>query len=154
MKKINSNLFKLAMSKFATGVTVITININGSFLGKTINSFASLSLSPPLILFSLDRKSSSLMDYQNSKYIGINILSDNQRNISNYFSNKKPNWNDTGKFLSKNNIPMIEGSVANINSKKIKTIEEGDHVIFICKINEILIDNKKKPLIYLDSKYL
>ena len=68
MKKINSNLYKLAMSKFATGVTVVSINYNNNYIGKTVNSFSALSLDPPLVLFSLDKKSSSIQQYKNSKY--------------------------------------------------------------------------------------
>ena len=56
MKKINSALFKKALSKFATGITIITMSQKENFLGKTVNSFASLSLNPPLVLFSLDKK--------------------------------------------------------------------------------------------------
>ena len=63
MINTNSNLFKLAMSKFATGVTVISMNKRNEYLGKTVNSFASLSLNPPLILFSLDKNSSSIKEY-------------------------------------------------------------------------------------------
>ena len=80
MKKINSKLFKLAMSKFATGVTIVTLNNKGLFTGKTVNSFASLSLDPSLVLFSLDKNSSSLNNYKKAKYLGINILSYRQKN--------------------------------------------------------------------------
>ena len=55
MKKINSFLFKSVMSKFITGVTIITINKNNNYIGKTVNSFASISLNPPLVLFSLEK---------------------------------------------------------------------------------------------------
>ena len=152
MKKINLNLFKQSMSKFVTGVTVITINDN-KFIGKTVNSFSSLSLTPPLILFSLDKKSSSINSFKKSTYMGVNILSKKQINISNYFSLKKSKWNHTEHFLTNKNIPMIKNCVANLNCKKIKTINQGDHIIFICKVTEIMIDNSKKPLIYFNSKY-
>ena len=154
MNKINNNLFKLAMSKFATGVTVVSVNKKGNFIGKTVNSFASLSLDPPLVLFSLDKKSSSLNIFKKTMFLGINILSKSQKNTSNYFSTKSPNWNNTKNFITKNHVPMIYGSVANIECKKVKMINQGDHVIFICKVNEILIHKTKKPLIYLNSKYL
>ena len=131
MKKININYFRESMSKFATGITVITLNKNGIYIGKTVNSFASLSLKPPLVLFSLDKKSSSLSDYKKTKYLGINILSNKQKPISNYFSSKKPKWNDTKFFLSKNKVPMIKNCIANLNCKKIKNINIGDHVILI-----------------------
>ena len=153
MDKINSNLFRLAMSKFATGVTVITINKNDRFIGKTVNSFASLSLTPPLILFSLDKKSSSLKYFKKTSFLGINILSKNQKKLSNYFSTKQPAWNDTPNILSENNVPLINNCIANLECKLIKLISQGDHIIFICQINLLKVDKKKKPLVYLDSKY-
>jgi flavin reductase (DIM6/NTAB) family NADH-FMN oxidoreductase RutF len=154
MNKINSNLFKLAMSKYATGVTIITIDSKEKYFGKTVNSFASLSLKPPLILFSLDKKSSSLNIFKKSSFFGINILSKNQKKLSNYFSMKNPLWKNTPFTLSKNNVPLVNNCVANIDCKKIKLINQGDHIIFICKINTVKINEKKKPLIYLNSKYI
>ena len=155
MKKINLILFKKSLSKFATGVTIITIKKDGVMLGKTVNSFAALSLKPPLVLFSLDKKSSSIEKYLNAKNIGINLLSNKQKNISKYFSLKNSSWNNT-KYIAtkKNSIPMIKDCVANFHSKKYKVIKAGDHFLFICKILEIQIDNTKKPLIYFNSKYL
>ena len=154
MNKINSNIFKLAMSKYATGVTIVTINNKEKYLGKTVNSFAALSLKPPLILFSLDKKSSSLNIFKKSSFIGINILSKNQNKLSNYFSLKNSLWKNTPSTLSKNNVPLIKNCVANIDCKKIKLINLGDHILFICKVNTIKINEKKKSLIYLNSKYI
>ena len=115
MKKINSYNFKNSMSKFATGVTVVSINDNNTFIGKTVNSFSSLSLKPPLVLFSLDKKSSSLIKFKNKSYIGINILSIKQKKLSENFANKKSQWCNTQYFLSKNNVPMIKNSVVNLS---------------------------------------
>jgi len=154
MKKINSSLFKSIMSKFVTGVTIITIKNNNNYIGKTVNSFASISLNPPLVLFSLEKKSSFIKDYAKSSFFGINILSRNQKKLSIYFSKVKPKWEDIKFFLSKNNNPLIEGSIANLNCKKIKTINQGDHIIFICKILEGQINTKLRPLVYLNSNYL
>jgi flavin reductase (DIM6/NTAB) family NADH-FMN oxidoreductase RutF len=154
MKKINSKLFKLAMSKFATGVTVISINKNHEFIGKTVNSFAALSLDPPLVLFSLDKKSTSLRDFKKSSFLGINFLSKNQKNLSKYFSTKKPSWKDISYVLSKNKTPLIKHCVTNIDCKIVKLINQGDHTIFICEICFVNIDEKKKPLIYVSTKYI
>ena len=67
---------------------------------------------------------------------------------------KNPIWENTPYTLSKNNVPLIKNCVANIDCKIIELIAQGDHVIFICRINEVNIDQKKKPLIYLGSKYI
>jgi len=154
MKKINSNLFKLAMSKFATGVTIITINKKNKYIGKTVSSLASLSLNPPLILFSLDKTSTSLKDYKYATFIGVNILSKKQKNLSDHFSKKTPKWSNTKYFLSNYGTPMIKDSVANLNCRKVKTTIQGDHTIFICKIVDIKINKKENSLIYLNSKYI
>ena len=87
MKKINSYLFKSAMSTFTTGVTIITINNNNNYIGKTINSFASISLKPPQILFSLEKKSTSVENFVKSPFFGINILSRKQKKSSVIFQN-------------------------------------------------------------------
>ena len=142
------------MSKFATGITVITLNKNNIYIGKTVNSFASLSLKPPLVLFSLDKKSSSLNEFKKTKFLGINILSNKQKPISNYFSSKKPKWNDTKFFLSENKVPMIKDSIVNLSCKKIKNINIGDHIMLVCEVTHVLIKNSNKPLIYFNSKYL
>jgi flavin reductase (DIM6/NTAB) family NADH-FMN oxidoreductase RutF len=154
MKKINSKLFKQAMSKFATGITVITINNKNQYIGKTVNSFAALSLKPSLVLFSLDKKSTSLKFYNISKYIGINILTSKQKKISSHFSLKNPQWDSTNSFITSNNLPMILDALVNLECKKIKTISQGDHIIFICEIINLKINDKFKPLIYLNSEYI
>tara|TARA_Y100000590_G_scaffold135213_1_gene154682 strand:- start:559 stop:1026 length:468 start_codon:yes stop_codon:yes gene_type:complete len=154
MKKINNKNFKKALSKFSTGVTIISINYNNNFLGKTVNSFASLSLKPPLVLFSLDKKSTSLKKYMESNNIGISILAKNQKRLSKIFANKNKNWNLAKYFLSKNNIPMIEKSLVNLLCKKNKTLANGDHIIFICEVKEVLINERLKPLIYVNNKYI
>jgi len=154
MKKINSYLFKSIMSTFTTGVTIITINNNNNYFGKTVNSFASISLKPPQILFSLEKKSAYLKYFLASSFIGINILSKKQKKLSIYFSKLKSKWGDTKFFLSKDNVPLINGSVSNLNCKNIKTISQGDHIIFICEILEGQINKKLRPLIYFNSNYL
>ena len=88
MKKTNIKNFKKTLSKFITGITVVCVKKNNKIYGKTVNSFNSLSLKPPLVLFSLGNYSSSLNVFSESKYLSINILSKNQKKISECFSGK------------------------------------------------------------------
>ena len=94
MKKINKDNFKKTLSAFATGITVVATKYNSILYGKTINSFSSLSLSPPLVLFSLDNKSSKLNIFKKCETITINILSNKQQLVSNNFAKKTPDWHD------------------------------------------------------------
>lgn len=154
MKKISGNNFKKTLSKFATGVTVVVTSKNSIYYGKTINSFSSLSLSPPLVLFSLDTKSSKLNIFKNSETVSINILSKNQKNISNNFAQKNPDWHDIDYDILKNGNPIIKNCLSNLDCKIINKIKKGDHIIFICKVINVAINEKLKPLIYFNSKYL
>ncbi len=154
MNKINIAIFKKVLSKFATGITVVTINYEGKYIGKTVNSFSALSLNPPLVLFSLDNKASSINKFKNSKFLCINILGKKQINISNNFAKKNAIWKNTKFELSEYKTPIIKSSLANLECKKIKLLKEGDHIIFICKVIRASYNDKLKPLLYFNSNYI
>ena len=154
MKKVNLKIFKKTLSKFTTGITVIATNKNSNLYGKTINSFTSLSLSPPLVLFSLDIKSSKLKIFNNSKFISINILSKKQKLISDNFAKTTPDWNNIDYKLLKNGNPIIKNCISNLDCRIMNKIKKGDHIIFICKVLKVMNNDKLKPLIYYNSKYI
>ena len=151
-KKINYKELKKSLSNFTTGIIVIGINHKKKLYGKTINSFSSLSLKPPLILFSLSKKSSSIKKYISSKFISLNILSNKQKKISIHFS-KNDNWHNMSYKLSKKNVPILNDCLTNYICEIKKLSSEGDHYLFICKINNIYYADRCKPLIYSKSKY-
>tara|TARA_X000000368_G_C22839622_1_gene627041 strand:+ start:363 stop:827 length:465 start_codon:yes stop_codon:yes gene_type:complete len=154
MKKINQKNFKKTLSKFSTGVTVIAINNQNKIIGKTVNSFSSLSLSPPLVMFSLDKNSSSINNFKRSKFISINFLSKKQIKISLNFAKKNSKWNETEFFYGQFKTPIIKDCLSNLECITEKLIPMGDHIIFICKVINVLNNNKAKPLIYYNSQYL
>ena len=153
MKKINKKLFKKAVGSFITGVTVIGIKSKEKYIGKTINSFSSLSLEPPLILFSIDKKSSSIRKFKKNIFLSVNILNSKQEFISKRFSEKESDWNSIKFKESKNNTPIINNCLSNIDCKIIEIIPKGDHKIIICKVLEASFNKEKKPLIYFNSTY-
>ena len=153
MNKIKIKNFKKTLSKFVTGVTVVCVKHNNKIYGKTINSFNALSLSPPLVLFSLGHKSSSIEAYSKSKYLSINILSNKQKNLSNHFSKKNPSSLKINFFDGKNNTKMINDCIANLECRLFKKIKMGDHLLFICEVLYVNYNNKLKPLSYFNSKY-
>ncbi|MBI04546.1 MAG: FMN reductase [Pelagibacteraceae bacterium] len=153
MKKINSKIFKKALSMFPTGITIIGINEKNNYIGKTINSFSALSLSPPLILFSLNKKSSSLNSYKKSNFFSVNILSKKQKKMSVIFAKKNVKSNKKFFELGYLNTPIIKNSIVNLECKKTKLISQGDHIIFICEVVFVKYKNNTDPLIYFKSKY-
>ena len=154
MKKINKQNFRKTLSKFSTGITVVATSKDSILYGKTINSFSSLSLSPPLVLFSLDLKSSKLSIFRNSKIISINVLSKKQKYISNNFAKNNPDWEIIEYKLLKNGNPVIKNCISNLDCKIIDKIKKGDHIIFICKVISAHNNDKLEPLIYFNSKYI
>ena len=154
MKKINKINYKKTLSKFPTGVTVIAINSANKPIGKTVNSFTSLSLSPPLILFSLCKKSSSINSFKKTTYLSINVLSKKQKDISINFAKTKSQWKNIKFINSQLNTPIIKNCISNLECKVFKLIPAGDHIIFICRVINILNNHKLTPLIYYNSSYL
>ncbi len=153
MTKISKKYFKKTLSKFVTGITVVCVNDKGNISGKTVNSFNSLSLEPPMVLFSLGNYSSSINTFLKSKYLTINILSNKQKDISNNFSKKKPSTKDINFLNGKKKTILIDNCVANLECKLIDKIKKGDHIIFICQVIATHYNDKLKPLLYYNSQY-
>ena len=153
MKKINVSNYKKTLSKFVTGITVICVKTDNKIIGKTVNSFNSLSLNPPLILFSLGNYSSDLNFFLNTRYLSINILSKKQKKISEQFAKNNPNPKGIDFKYGKNDTALIPNCVANLECRLKDKIKNGDHTIFICKVLNVDFYEKIKPLWYFNSKY-
>ena len=154
MRKTNKNNFKKTLSKFTTGVTVIFAEKNGEVHGKTVNSFNSLSLNPPLILFSLGNYSSSINTFLNSKYLTVNILSQNQKKFSDHFSQKNPDTKKIKFLKGIHNTFFLPNCIGYLECKLIDKIKKGDHIIFICEVLRVKSNDKLKPLNYYNSNYI
>ena len=147
LDKVNS--FKEAMANYPTGVTVVTtIDEKDNPIGLTVNSFASVSLDPLLILWSIDKRVSTYESFLKVDKFAVSILADNQADIAALFASRNTDrfanckWN-----LSANHLPIIHGAAATLQCNVFKRIEAGDHTIFIGEISEITVE-KKSPLVY------
>ena len=153
MKKVNNKNFKKTLSKFSTGITVICVKNNNLIYGKTVNSFTSLSLNPPMVLFSLGNYSSSIKQFSKTKFLSVNILSHKQKKLSENFASSTPKLENIKFIDGKNKTAIIPNCIANLECELIDKIKKGDHILFICKILELQSNDKLKPLIYFNSKY-
>lgn len=134
--------FRHALSQFATGVTVITaLQDDGTFVGVTINSFNSVSLEPPLVLWSLAHKASSMAAFINTgnsdtagTYV-INVLSGDQMELAQRFARPGADRFDQLAFsLSRQGVPVFAGSVAWFECRHRSRYTEGDHDIFVGQV--------------------
>ena len=134
---------------FATGVAVVTTqNENSPPSGMTINSFSSVSLDPPLILWSLSLDSARLETFQSAEYFAINILSEDQLNLCQHFSSTKSDlFTDIAWQPSTYSQPILHGVVASLECRTWKLYEGGDHIIIL---GEVLAHqhHDKPPLIF------
>lgn len=144
-----------ALSRFATGITVVTVtDRSGQHFGVTVNSFASLSLEPALVLWSLGDVTYALDVFLESDLYIINVLSDDQQHVSNNFAMP----GDFNRFetisytLSEQGLAMLDGSLARFHCHKFKLERIGDHWLFLAQVSRIE-EFPRKPLVYYGSDY-
>ena len=141
--------FKQVMGNYPTGVTVVTtIDQNGEPIGLTVNSFASVSLDPLLILWSIDKRGYSYEAFQKAEQFAVNILSEEQGDICQLFSSRVENRFEHCTWdKSVHSLPILGGSLAVLQCRVYERVEAGDHTIIIGEV--IDIDNQaKNPLLY------
>ena len=152
--------YKKCLSNFATGVTIVTVLDQGNkAYGVTINSFASLSLHPPLILFNLGKHSRIFDQVVAAKYFAVNILSNVQINLSKQFSSFKLSqnidWDMITDFAGPHTgCPILKNSLGYLECENYQRYEGGDHLIFIGKVvNHSVLNTELDPLLYFRSNY-
>jgi flavin reductase (DIM6/NTAB) family NADH-FMN oxidoreductase RutF len=127
---------RAALGQFATGVAVVTTRgLDGRSVGLTINSFSSVSLEPPLVLWSLARRSSSLADFAAARTVAIHVLSAGQEALARRFAAPcADRFAGLARSIGPNGVPLLEGGVARFICTPHDRREAGDHVIFIVRV--------------------
>ncbi|AMA59364.1 flavin reductase family protein [Bradyrhizobium sp. CCGE-LA001] len=141
--------FRNALGTYATGVTIITAAAaDGKPYGLTCNSFASVSLNPPLVLWSLVVYSSSLTVFQNASHFTVNVLGASQQALANKFA-KSSDDKFTGVDWTPGlgGAPVLADSVANFQCRSVNRYYGGDHVIFLGAV-EAYTYSAKEPLLF------
>ena len=153
---MNENLFKEICGNYATGVTVITSFNNNINYGFTANSFTSVSISPFLILFCLNKKANSNKALNIGNHFVVNILSSSQSNICNQFANNNlspsERFSEVKTTSTKNDIKIISDSVGWLECKVKNIVDGGDHYVYIGEAEMGNLSENQNPLIYHNSK--
>jgi flavin reductase (DIM6/NTAB) family NADH-FMN oxidoreductase RutF len=141
--------FRKALSQFATGVTVITTRLaDGSFCALTASSFNSVSLDPPLVLWSLGDKANSLPIFSGNSHYVINVLGEGQAHLAQLFARRTPDpFQHVEYELSRTGHPILKGVSAWFECHNRSRYPEGDHVIFVGEV-ECCAVMPQPPLIF------
>jgi flavin reductase (DIM6/NTAB) family NADH-FMN oxidoreductase RutF len=146
----SSSEFRSALGMFATGVTIVTARtLDGVLMGLTANSFNSVSLSPPLVLWSLARSAASMAAFSKGSHYAINILGADQQNLAIQFAAKQGDRFANVEFTTgTGGAPVIAGAVATFECFNRSRYDEGDHVIFVGEVERCSCQSGASPLLY------
>ena len=147
--------FRTALGMFATGVTVVTARTaNGALVGLTANSFNSVSLEPPLVLWSLSRAAASLSAFSTGSHYAINILAADQQEIARRFAAKGVDrFSDVTFVEGIGGAPLLAGAAATFECFNRSRYEEGDHVIFVGEVERCAHRAGASPLLFHGGKF-
>lgn len=152
---MDSQQFRAALGMFATGVTIVTVRSpEGGLVGLTANSFNSVSLDPPLVLWSLSRRAGSMPVFTHGSHYAINILAADQKELAQRFAMR-----DIDRFAGvawregAGGAPVLDGAVATFECANRSRYEEGDHVIFVGEVERCTARVGAQPLIFHGGRY-
>ena len=147
--------FRAALGMFATGVTIVTARApDASLVGLTANSFNSVSLTPPLVLWSLSRSAGSMPAFEAGSHYAINILAAGQHLLAERFASKLVDRFQGVAFSEgAGGAPILEGSAAVFECFNRSRYEEGDHVIFVGEVERCSWTAGAQPLIFHGGRY-
>jgi flavin reductase (DIM6/NTAB) family NADH-FMN oxidoreductase RutF len=146
--------FRNALGTYATGVTIITAAAaDGKPYGLTCNSFASVSLNPPLVLWSLGMFSQALSVFQNAGHFAVNVLGASQQTLASRFAKSgEDKFAGVDWTPGLGNAPLLANSVASFQCRAVNRYYGGDHVIFLGAV-EAYAYNRREPLLFARGGY-
>ncbi|MFO1244743.1 MAG: flavin reductase family protein [Ramlibacter sp.] len=147
--------FRAALGMFATGVTIVTArSASGELVGLTANSFNSVSLEPPLVLWSLSRAAGSMAAFSAGSHYAINILAADQKALAERFALKGADrFAGVGFAEGAGGAPLLAGAAATFECFNRSRYEEGDHVIFVGEVERCAHREGASPLLFHGGKF-
>ncbi|WP_370261715.1 flavin reductase family protein [Limnobacter sp.] len=152
--ELDAHMFRQALAQFATGITIITTKkADGKYVGVTANSFNSVSLHPPLVLWSLAKKASSHAAFAQATHYGVSVLAAEQEDLSHRFSTYKGDRFEGVEVIEGlGGAPLIPNALAHFECKIKSRYDEGDHFIMVGEV--LRCDFREgEALVYRSRKY-
>ncbi len=155
--RVDDAQFKLAMSHFCSGVTVVTTEHDGTPYGMTVASFASLSLHPPLVLICVEKTVKTHDALTAAQQFGVSILAQSQADLSGRFASKKIDDKFAGVAVTRGEqlgVPLLDGAICTLECRVHSELPGGDHTIFVGVVVSVgATENDEAPLVYFRSGY-
>lgn len=147
--------FRASLGMFATGVTIVTARTDsGALLGLTANSFNSVSLSPPLVLWSLSRMAGSLAAFSDGRHYAINVLAADQQMLAERFAARDTDrWAGVSFTEGASGAPLLDGAAASFECFNRSQYTEGDHVIFVGEVERCSHRPGASPLLFHGGRF-
>ncbi len=151
LSQFDTRAFRNACGKFATGITVVTVEVDGEIHGMTANAFMSVSLTPPLVVVSVDKKAHMHSLIPQSQRYAISVLAHDQEIQSNHFAGQKRE-DFAPEFEQRHGQPVIANAIAYFVTTLYSTHEAGDHTLYIGQV-EYFESTQADPVLYYAGKY-
>ncbi len=155
MSSFDSKELRQVFSQFPTGVTVITTRTaEGEPIGVTASSFNTVSVNPPLILWSVDKGAHSLDAFKNCEHFAVNILSDQQIALSNCFAGRgQDKFSGVDYTNGLGDSPLLPEALTQLQCKNWNIYEGGDHLIMIGEVIDYNVSENSRPLVFSQGSY-
>jgi flavin reductase (DIM6/NTAB) family NADH-FMN oxidoreductase RutF len=155
---VNQDTFRSTTGTFATGVTIVTMNVNGDNHGMTVNSFASVSLNPPLVLYNADEATRSHDLTADAGHYAVNILAADQEWLSNRFAGEHKEMDDPFTDIEvrreETGAPIFENALSYIDCSLYDSHEAGDHTTYVGQVESLGVQRPNAdPLTFYKANY-
>ncbi|KGJ08055.1 flavin reductase (plasmid) [Paracoccus versutus] len=141
------------LGQFPTGVCIMTARLGDELLGMTMSSFNSLSLDPPLVLFSIDRKARGLPAWEAVESYAVHVLAENQQALSNRFARPGAKWQGVDYRPGHGGAPLLPGAAAVFECDAHARCDGGDHVLFLGRVRRFASHPERPPLVFAQGRY-
>lgn len=151
---VSEDDFKNALSRFASGVTVVsTKDAAGKLHGITVSAFCSVSLAPPMVLICIEKTTVSHYAFEESSVFVVNILRDSQADASEKFATPfADKFEDVEHYLSSEGVPILKDALASLECRLTFSYHGGDHSIFVGQVENVTVRDGD-PLVYFQGEY-
>jgi flavin reductase (DIM6/NTAB) family NADH-FMN oxidoreductase RutF len=144
--------FRRTLGMFATGVTIVTTRAGDQIHGMTANAFMSVSLRPPLVLISVDKRARMHRLLHEGKRYGVSVLADDQHELSDRFAGRVRQEGPDPLFVSVHDAPLVEGAIAHVVARVVRSYWGGDHSLFLGQV-EYARYGEGRPLLFHGGQY-